>query len=164
MEPISKLSTLLLSACALCSLATGAMAGTDGQDVYGGTFCQPRVSTAQVGYNTFGVHNKGSTMLTVECPMRVELYSRIHGVEVYTYDRHPSLNVSCILSIINGAGVTLWQKTLATAGYSPYVSRQLWFAQTTTLNKGTLHLSCQIPPPTSYGFSHITSYVLFEGI
>lgn len=157
MRSIPRLSTLICAGCAFLWLSAGAMA----KDVlFAGSFCQPADNIKNaLRYGRYGPHSAATQGGdSVECPFLLD-YSgslTVQTVTVTVYDRNPSADVSCTVYGIGLDGNVGWSTRLSSSGSKggPYFLR----ATVNRLTIGTLHMTCTIPPATSSGVSHVTSY------
>lgn len=140
---------------AFCSSALAA------DELYHGNFCAPnQAHINRIERSQFGVHNtSSSTTAVVQCPFNVPFVGNlnINSVWVTVYDRNPSVNVSCTLTIVNLQGGTTWSNTQSSSG-SQTAHQFLGFEPPNNSVLGTLNMSCSIPPSTNQGVSHITTY------
>jgi hypothetical protein len=128
--------------------------------VYHGNFCAANRSYINTIERTqWGVHNtsNGSTA-SVQCPFDLPFNAslRVNSVWATVYDRNPNANVSCTLTGVGLDGNTLWSRTSSSSG-SGATHQFLSFSPPSTFI-ATMNMVCSIPPATSSGVSHVTTY------
>ena len=130
-------------------------------EMYHGNFCTPnRDHVNRIERNQWGVHNtSSSTTAVVQCPFNVPFRGdlKVNNVTVAVYDRNPSADVSCTLTGVAIEGNTIWSTTRSSSG-SQAGHQFLIFQPPNSNLLGTLNMSCSIPPSTSSGVSHVTTY------
>lgn len=148
----SFLRSTLTALALLFGLGSSAWAG---DLVYHGSLCNAAAAD-QVNYNQYGAHNSSSSASAfVNCGTAPSILSTIRTVSVIVYDRDPDSNVTCTVVLADIFGTALWSGTGFSSGsganfqvlnFNPNVSTH------------TINLQCSIPPATSEGLSHVTSY------
>jgi hypothetical protein len=129
--------------------------------LYHGTLCQS--SGAKGGqpspsFSQWGVGNLSTSQpLVVNCGGAIESQSQVKAVSVIVYDRNPSSDVRCRLTLVDDKGTHFWVGNLAsTANQLP---ETLMFTNIPPVNAHTISLQCFIPPmKTPKEVSYVTTY------
>lgn|GEM_PF-4997238 len=128
--------------------------------LYHGNFCTPNKSAINtIERSQWGVYNTSNgSIATVECPFDLPFNGSlvVNNVWATVYDRDPNADVTCTLTGVDMAGNTLWSRTSSSSGSGETHQFLSFSPSSTTL--GTMNMICSIPPATSSGVSHVTTY------
>lgn len=148
---------------ALMGVGLGITVGLPAQasdEIYHGNFCVPNQGDiTRIQRDKWGVNNTStSNTAIVQCPFNLPFSAnvRVNTVYVAVYDRNPNVNVSCTLTGVDLEGATLWERSSSSSGSS--VSRQYLYFSPPSQFIATMNMTCTIPPVTSSGISHVTTY------
>jgi hypothetical protein len=150
---ILKMATLTL----LIGLGFSPAAGA-ADVVYHGALCNQSVANdpGLINFNQFGVHNSSASPLSIACGAAPTKSTTVNEVDVVMYDRDPNTDVSCTLLLTDASGNVTFSQVQATAGSGAAAQSKSFFPRVAT--SGSQVLFCSIPPQTSAGFSHVTTY------
>jgi hypothetical protein len=133
-----------------------------------GSFCKPSSNNSgNYSYGQYGIQRNDTTDPrntadgSVTCPIdfNYSVGKKISHVLMTVYDRSSTENISCTLIITNSGGDTTYAATRSTS--SPGEAGPLyleWSSISPSLGIGVI--SCYMPHLTSYGYSHMATYLV----
>lgn len=128
-----------------------------------GTLCAPLTPAhaSNLNFSKFGVRNVSTTSSAiVGCSIPVTsnnlVLTTIDAASLVLYDRHDTQNVSCVLELQNFTGAAVWSGTQASSGFSSSEALLQWDPPAT--NVTSVYIECTLPPKTTFGESHITTF------
>jgi hypothetical protein len=95
----------------------------------------------------------GAATLLLSAP---HIFATIDTWTVYVYDRHPSQDVVCTLQPVDVSGVPIGEPLSASSSGSEANVQVLTLEP--FRSAPTISLRCTLPPGTSSGYSHLTTY------
>jgi hypothetical protein len=138
-------------ALATATVATTALADDRG---YSAALCA--TSASNVLFSSLGVEVTNLSSANVFCGAAPIVGSDVYRIEATVYDRNPSADLCCTMSVINAQGFTIASGSRCSAGNSN--ASQLLSVVPPPNAAGTVLLVCNIPAVQPTGASRIATY------
>ena len=141
-------------ALGLLTLTVGASAS---DTVFHGSLCNPEFPSdvSKLEYGQFGIDNSSASTAFVSCGAGTAILATINTVEIETYDRNPSTDVSCTLVLTDVFGQALFSQTKSTTSFGP--SPKL-LSYNPGVGTHTVNIDCSLPANSGGNVSHVTTY------